>query len=126
MAEFTIAEYTDDQRATEYLTESEPRLTTKGGKISAYGMACGYIYSVVADHPDETFTRLTVTAEGDGYFVNYFDNVGGKRSKAFRHLERKQDAERCFDHIARVVRAKGVADIRAGLFFEFTITEHTD
>lgn len=125
MSAFTITEYTDEQRAAEYPTESEPRLVTKSGKISAYGMACGYIYQVIADHQHGGFTRLTMTPAGDGYFVDYFDNWHGGRTKAYRHFERKRDAERCFDHIARVVRAKGGADIRAELPFEFVITRHT-
>lgn len=126
MTGFTITEHTDTQRAAEYSTEGKPRLVTKGGKISAYGMACGYIYSVIADHPGEAFTRLTMTAEGGGYFVSYFDNMGGARTKAFGHFEHKRDAERCFDRIARTVRGEGCADIRADLPSGFTIIEHAD
>ena len=122
----TITEYTDEQRAAEYRADAKPSLITKGGKISAYGMACGYIYQVLADHPGGGFTRLTMTPAGDGYFVDYFDNWHGGRTKGYRHFERKRDAERCFDQIARIVREKGFAYVSQDLPFEFVITQRTD
>lgn len=108
MSAFTITEYTDEQRAAEYPTESEPRLVTKSGKISAYGMACGYIYSIVSEDEDG-WTSLTMSAEGGVYSVDYFrSNTSGIRTKAFGQYEKKNDAERLYRRLATQTRKRGL------------------
>lgn len=123
---YTISEHTDAARAAEYLTESAPRTVTATGKISAYGIACGYIYRVTADHDDDTFAMLTTSPGGDGFFVDYFDNLNGRRVKAYRHFERKTAAERCHDRLARTIREQGNVsqdDLRVK---DFNVTVHTN
>lgn len=108
MSAFTITEYTDEQRAAEYPTENEPRLVTKGGRISTYGMACGYIYSI-ASEDEYGWTRLTMGAEGGVYSVDYFrSNASGTRTKAFGQYEKKNDAERLYRRLATQTRKRGL------------------
>lgn len=119
---FTIDEFTDADRRAEYMRS--PAFVTKAGKISSYGMACGYIYSVMADHDSPAdsyvFANLTMERAGDGYYVDYFDNLEGARTKAFSVHEHKRDAERAYDRLAHRIRRDGV--LRGG-FGDMHVTE---
>lgn len=104
----TITEDTDEQRVVEYQTSREPHLVTAGGRISTYGMACGYIYSIVSEDEDG-WTRLTMGAEGGVYSVDYFrSNTSGIRTKAFGQYEKKNDAERLYRRLATQTRKRGL------------------
>lgn len=118
----TIEEVTDEQRAAEFVTSRAPHLVTKTGRISTYGMACGYMYCVNALHSESEYARLTMSLGGGEYHVDYFHTIGGVRARGFLAYLSKGEAEAAYRRLAAIVRADGRLDRTATpLGMHFTV-----
>ena len=105
---FTISEVTDKDRRMQWAYQSTPRLVTKRGKLSAYGMACGYCYVITARHNKGCdYARLSTEAGGDGYYLKYYATLNGVRTRAFLHVESKDRLDRVYSAMSGVMRKRG-------------------
>ena len=105
---FTISDVTDADRRMQWAQQSTPRTVTKRGKLSAYGMACGYCYVITARRNKGCdYARLSTEAGGDGYYLKYYATLNGMRTRAFLHVESKVRLDRVYSAMSGVMRKRG-------------------
>lgn len=106
-----VTEYTNADRRAEHARRGDlDKFYTKRGYLTAYAMACGYIYSC---EWEDGYRRISLKSESvaDGYILNLYVFIDGERFADFYHFESKKELDAAYSRAAKLVRVGEIPEI---------------
>lgn len=106
-----VTEYTNADRRAEHARRGDlDKFYTKRGYLTAYAMACGYIYSCNWEG-DERRIYLNSESVGDGYILNLYAFIDGERIVKYLHCQTKNELDAAYSRAAKLVRVGEIPEI---------------
>lgn len=106
-----VTEYTNADRRAEHARRGDlDKFYTKRGCLTAYAMACGYIYSCEWEDGCRRIS-LNSGAVGDGYILNLYVFIDGEWIGKYCHFESKKELDAAYSRAAKLVRVGEIPEI---------------